>query len=126
MLLNASVSRDGGAAREHAKRFVSHIVSGWPDETLERKGIDPRAVRSVREAYAQNRGVDHAASLTPDEAVDRLVIAGTPGQCVERIAELFSFAVKHEFGQVLIGVPLGPDVGEVIDVWAKEIFPALP
>ena len=28
MLLNASVSRDGQAARQHAKRFVSHIVSG--------------------------------------------------------------------------------------------------
>jgi 5,10-methylenetetrahydromethanopterin reductase len=125
MLLNASVSRDGRAAREHAKRFVSHIVSGWPDETLESKGIDPRSVRLVREAYAQNRGVDYAASLTPDEAVDRLVIAGSPEGCVERIAELFSFAVKHEFRQVFIGVPLGPDVGEVIDVWAKEILPAL-
>src|SRR5438309_7032005 len=64
MLLNASVSRDERAAREHAKRFVSHIISGWPDETLEQKGIDPRAVASVRQAYAHNRGVDYAASLT--------------------------------------------------------------
>src|SRR5213079_1665039 len=43
MLLNASVSRDERTAREHAKRFVSHIISGWPDETLEKKSIDPRA-----------------------------------------------------------------------------------
>lgn len=57
MLLNASVSRDGPAAWEHAKRFLSHIISGWPEETLERKGIDPRAVQLVREAYAQNRGL---------------------------------------------------------------------
>jgi alkanesulfonate monooxygenase SsuD/methylene tetrahydromethanopterin reductase-like flavin-dependent oxidoreductase (luciferase family) len=125
MLLNASVSRDEGSAREHAKRFVSHIISGWPDETLERKGIDPRAVQLVRQAYAQNRGVDHAASLTPDEAVDRLIIAGTPGQCIERFAQLFSLAARHEFTQVLIGVPLGPDVQEVIDIWGKEILPAL-
>jgi hypothetical protein len=27
----------------------------------------------VRRAYAENRGVDYASSLTPDEAVDRLI-----------------------------------------------------
>jgi 5,10-methylenetetrahydromethanopterin reductase len=125
MLLNASVSRDGEAARQHAKRFVSHIVSGWPDEVLAAKGIDPQAIQAVRRAYAENRGVDYAASLTPDEAVDRLIIAGKPAQCSERIAELFSLAAGDEFAQVAIGVPLGPDIPEVIDLWGKEILPAL-
>jgi 5,10-methylenetetrahydromethanopterin reductase len=125
MLLNASVSRDGEAARQHAKRFVSHIVSGWPDEVLEAKGIDPQAIQAVRQAYADNRGVDYAASLTPDQAVDRLIIAGTAVECTERIAELFSLAAGDEFMQIVIGVPLGPDLPEVIDLWAKEILPAL-
>jgi alkanesulfonate monooxygenase SsuD/methylene tetrahydromethanopterin reductase-like flavin-dependent oxidoreductase (luciferase family) len=125
MLLNASVSRDGPAARRHGKRFVSHIVSGWPDDVLEAKGIDPQAIQSVRRAYAENRGVDYAASLTSDEAVDRLIIAGTPAQCTERIAELFSLAARDEFTQVVIGVPLGPDIPEVIDLWGREILPAL-
>jgi 5,10-methylenetetrahydromethanopterin reductase len=125
LLLNASISRDGEAARQHAKRFVSHIVSGWPDEVLVAKGIDPHAIQAVRRAYAENRGVDYAASLTPDEAVDRLIIAGTPAQCTERIAELFSLATRDEFSQIAIGVPLGPDIPEVIDLWGKEILPAL-
>jgi 5,10-methylenetetrahydromethanopterin reductase len=125
MLLNASVSRDGQAARQHAKRFVSHIVSGWPDDVLQAKGIDPQAIQSVRQAYAENRGVDYAASLTPDEAVDRLIIAGTPAQCTERIAELFSLAARDEFTQITLGVPLGPDIPEVIDLWGREILPAL-
>jgi alkanesulfonate monooxygenase SsuD/methylene tetrahydromethanopterin reductase-like flavin-dependent oxidoreductase (luciferase family) len=125
MLINASVSRDGEAARRHAKRFVSHIVSGWPDEVLIAKGIDPQAVQEVRRAYAENRGVDYAASLTPDQAVDRLIIAGTPAECGERIAELFSLAARDEFSQIVIGVPLGPDIPEVIDLWGKEILPAL-
>jgi alkanesulfonate monooxygenase SsuD/methylene tetrahydromethanopterin reductase-like flavin-dependent oxidoreductase (luciferase family) len=125
MLLNASLSRNGEAARQHAKRFVSHIVSGWPDEVLKAKGIDPRAIHAVRQAYAENRGVDYAASLTPDEAVDRLIIAGTAAQCTERIAELFSLAARDEFAQVAIGVPLGPDIPEVIDLWGKEMLPAL-
>ena len=125
MLVNASVSRDGQAARQHAKRFVSHIVSGWPDETLRAKGIDPKAIQAVRQAYAENRGVDFAASITPDEAVDRLIINGTPEQCIERLRELFSLAVRQGFSEIAIGVPLGPDIPEVIDLWGKEILPAL-
>jgi 5,10-methylenetetrahydromethanopterin reductase len=125
MLLNASVSRDAQAATQHAKKFVSHIVSGWPDEVLEAKDIDPQAIQAVRKAYGENRGVDYAASLTPDEAVDRLIIAGTPAQCKERIAKLFSLASSHGFTQVALGVPLGPDIPEVIDLWGKEILPIL-
>ncbi len=125
MLLNGSVSRDGEAARQHAKRFVSHIVSGWPDDVLAAKGIDPAAVQAVRKAYLENRGVDYAASLTPDEAVDRLIIAGTPAQCQARIAELFSLAARDGFSQITLGVPLGPDIPEVIDLWGKEILPGL-
>ena len=125
MLLNASVSRDGAAARQHAKRFVSHIASGWPDEVLEAKGIDPKAMQAVRQAYAENRGVDYAAALTPDEAVDRLIIAGTPARCIERIGELFALAARDGFTQITLGVPLGPDIPEVIELWSEEILPAL-
>jgi 5,10-methylenetetrahydromethanopterin reductase len=125
MLLNASMSRDGAAAIQHAKRFVSHIASGWPDETLGRLGIDPKTIEPVRQAYAQNRGVDYAASITPDAAVKRLIIAGTPEQCGERIAELFSFAARYGFSQVCLGVPAGPDIAEVIELWGKEILPGL-
>lgn len=125
MLINASVSRNGQTARQHAKRFVSHIASGWPDETLKSKGIDPEAIQAVRQAYAENRGVDYASSLTPDEAVERLIIAGSADQCVDRLRELFSLAARHHFSEIVIGVPLGPDIPEVIDLWGKEILPAL-
>ena len=64
-------------------------------------------------------------ALTPDEAVDRLIIAGTPAQCRSRIAELFSLAARDGFTQITLGVPLGPDIPEVIDLWGKEILPAL-
>jgi alkanesulfonate monooxygenase SsuD/methylene tetrahydromethanopterin reductase-like flavin-dependent oxidoreductase (luciferase family) len=125
MLLNASISRDGQAAKEHAKRFVSHIASGWPDDVLKVKGIDPQAIQAVRQAYAENRGVDYAAARTPDQAVDQLIINGTPEQCIERLRQLFSLAVRHGFSEIAIGVPLGPDVPEAIDLWGKEILPAL-
>ena len=125
MLVNASISRDSQAARQHAKRFVSHIVSGWPDDTLRAKGIDPTAIRAVRQAYAENRGVDDASSLTPDQAVDRLIIAGNAEQCAEKLRRLFSLAARHRFSEIVIGVPLGPDIPEVIDLWGKDILPTL-
>ena len=125
MLVNASVSRDSHAAKQHAKRFVSHIASGWPDDVLAAKGIDPQAIRAVRQAYAENRGVDYASSLTPDEAVDRLIISGAPEDCIGRLQKLFELAARYGFSEITIGVPLGPDVPEAIDLWGSEIFPAL-
>ncbi len=125
MLVNASVSHDSHAAKQHAKRFVSHIASGWPDDVLAAKGIDPKAIQAVRQAYAENRGVDYASALTPDEAVDRLIISGTPEECIGRLRNLFQLAARHGFGEITIGVPLGPDVPEAIDLWGKEILPAI-
>jgi alkanesulfonate monooxygenase SsuD/methylene tetrahydromethanopterin reductase-like flavin-dependent oxidoreductase (luciferase family) len=125
MLINASIGRDSEAARQHAKRFVSHIVSGWPDEVLEAKGIDPKAIQAVRQAYAENRGVDTAAALTPDHAVDRLIIAGTAAQCRSRLDELFKLAARHHFSEIVIGVPLGPEIADVIDVWGSDILAGL-
>ena len=57
--------------------------------------------------------------------MDRLIIAGTPAQCKERIAELFALAARDGFTQVTLGVPLGPDIPEVIDLWGTEILPEL-
>jgi len=59
------------------------------------------------------------------EAVDRLIIGGTPAQCKERIAELVSLAARDGFTQITLGVPLGPDIPEVIRLWGEEILPML-
>jgi hypothetical protein len=39
--------------------------------------------------------------------------------------ELLALAARDEFMQIVLGVPLGPDIPEVIDRWAKKILPAL-
>jgi alkanesulfonate monooxygenase SsuD/methylene tetrahydromethanopterin reductase-like flavin-dependent oxidoreductase (luciferase family) len=118
------------------KIFTGEIGIHYPLHVLNRYslpeliGLAERAWQTMEklgfsQAYAENRGVDYAASLTPDEAVDRLIIAGTPAQCNERIAELFALAARDGFTQVTIGVPLGPDIPEVIDLWGTEILPAM-
>ena len=105
--------------------LASQGGGGRVPRVLAAKGIDPNAIQSVRQAYAENRGVDAAAAMTPDDAVDRLIIAGTAAQCLDRLRELFSLAARHGFTEIVIGVPLGPDVPEAIDLWGNEILPAL-
>jgi alkanesulfonate monooxygenase SsuD/methylene tetrahydromethanopterin reductase-like flavin-dependent oxidoreductase (luciferase family) len=70
-------------------------------------------------------GVDAAAALVPDGVAERIVIAGTPAQCLDRIAEWMEFASQQGFHQVTIGVPFGPDVGDAVRLWAADILPAL-
>jgi hypothetical protein len=57
--------------------------------------------------------------------VDRLIISGTPAECIGRLQNLFQLAAQHGFSEISIGVPLGPDVPEAIDLWGTEILPAL-
>jgi alkanesulfonate monooxygenase SsuD/methylene tetrahydromethanopterin reductase-like flavin-dependent oxidoreductase (luciferase family) len=125
MIINASLSADRLAARNHAKRFASHVLCDERDDVLERIGVDLKSIEPLRRAYANNQGVGVGASLVPDAAIDKVVIAGTPADCLDRIAALFEIAEKNDFLQVLIGVPLGPDVEEAINLWAKHIVPAV-
>jgi hypothetical protein len=122
MLLNASVSRDGTRLENMPTLRLPYRLR-LAGRSLKGKRHRPTG-NSGAKAYAENRGVDYAASLTPDDAVDRLIIAGT-AQCTERIAELFSLAARDGFTQITLGVPLGPDIPEVIDIWGKDILPAL-
>jgi 5,10-methylenetetrahydromethanopterin reductase len=125
MMLDASISRDRDAARNHARRFISHVLSAERDDYLTKKGIDPSKLKDLREAFAKNRGIDEAQKKTPDDFVDRVVIAGTPRDSLERIAEWFKYARENNFSQIFIGVPIGPDVREAIELWAKDILPHL-
>jgi alkanesulfonate monooxygenase SsuD/methylene tetrahydromethanopterin reductase-like flavin-dependent oxidoreductase (luciferase family) len=125
LFLSTSISKDGEAARRHAKRYASHIVVSRSDAELASRGIDPASIHPIREAWAKNLGVDAAAALVPDGVAERIVIAGTPAQCLDRIAEWMEFASQQGFHQVTIGVPFGPDVGDAVRLWAADILPAL-
>ena len=128
--LHISVSRDGEKARQWAKRNTSYGLAGslmrYP-EVLKATGVDLEAVRTVREAYAKGLGVDEATRRVSDGLLEDagFIVAGTPDEVLERCALILPRVRSFGVDQLVIGVPLGPDVPEALGLIAKEIIPAL-
>jgi alkanesulfonate monooxygenase SsuD/methylene tetrahydromethanopterin reductase-like flavin-dependent oxidoreductase (luciferase family) len=126
--LHISVSRDGYKARQWAKRNASYGLAGayirYP-EVLKRIGIDPEEVAPVAEAYLQGKGVEEAARRISDSLLARsgMVFGGTPEDCVSSCRELKGHLAEMGFDHLVIGVPLGPNIPEAIDLLTTEIIP---
>ncbi|HEX9879392.1 MAG TPA: LLM class flavin-dependent oxidoreductase [Candidatus Binatia bacterium] len=128
--IHISVSRDGKRALDWAKRNSSYGLSGayirYP-EVLDALGLDRNEVGLVAEAYLKGLGVDEAARRVSDDLVKKagFVFAGTPEQCVEQCLELKPYLTTYGFDQIVVGVPLGPDIPEALRLLGKEVIPRL-
>jgi alkanesulfonate monooxygenase SsuD/methylene tetrahydromethanopterin reductase-like flavin-dependent oxidoreductase (luciferase family) len=128
--LHMSVSRDGEKARQWAKRNASYGLSGaymrYP-EVLTELGLDPEEIGYVAEAYLKGLGVDEAARRVSDSLLERagFVFAGTPEECIEQCRTLTPYLEKLGFDHWIVGVPLGPDVPEALQLLSKEVIPAV-
>jgi 5,10-methylenetetrahydromethanopterin reductase len=91
------VDEDGAAARAHARREVARYLPVVAP-------LDPTAAVSAdllrRMAGLVEVGdIDGAASLVPDETLDRFAFAGTPEHIVRQVEALFAAGVTRiEFG----------------------------
>jgi alkanesulfonate monooxygenase SsuD/methylene tetrahydromethanopterin reductase-like flavin-dependent oxidoreductase (luciferase family) len=128
--VHVSVSRDSNAAWQWAKRNSSYGLSDtyfrYP-EVLDKLGIDREEVGYVAEAYSQGLGVDEAARRISDSLVRQagLIFGGTPDEVIEQCLELKEYIVELGFDHWVLGVPLGPDVPEALQLISKEVIPAL-
>jgi 5,10-methylenetetrahydromethanopterin reductase len=125
-----SVSRDGQAARDWAKRNSSYGLSGTyfrDPAQFEAIGIDPEEVAPVAEAYRLALGLEVAASRVTDSVLKRagLVIAGTPDECIESFRELRQNLEALGFDHLIFGVPVGPNMQEALDLLGKEVIPGV-
>jgi alkanesulfonate monooxygenase SsuD/methylene tetrahydromethanopterin reductase-like flavin-dependent oxidoreductase (luciferase family) len=122
--INISVSRDRDEARKYARRQLALVV-GSPHlaADLAAVDLDVESAADVRAAFAEGGGVDGAAERMSDELVDSLIIAGTPEECVSRVAELRALAEENGFTEFYLGAPLGPDFAEAADLLAAEVIP---
>jgi alkanesulfonate monooxygenase SsuD/methylene tetrahydromethanopterin reductase-like flavin-dependent oxidoreductase (luciferase family) len=60
-----------------------------------------------------------------DELSDALLIAGTPDECIDRIADLRDRAVAEGYNEFYLGAPLGPDPVEAAELLCRDVIPAV-
>ena len=124
--MNVSVSRDRGRARDHARRQVALIVGNpgmW--KAMELIGLDVESAHAVKAAFDAGLGSDGACLKVAAAVVDSLIIAGTPEDVIEPLADLRAIATKHGYTDFFLGAPLGPDLREAAELLSSVVVPAV-
>jgi alkanesulfonate monooxygenase SsuD/methylene tetrahydromethanopterin reductase-like flavin-dependent oxidoreductase (luciferase family) len=125
---HVSVSRDREQAWQWAKRNTSYGLSGayirYP-EVLTSIGLDPEEVAHVAECYPKGLGVDEAARRVSDDLVRKagVTFGGTPEEVTEQLLDFKQYIVDLGFDHWIIGVPLGPNVPEALELLSREVIP---
>ncbi len=128
------VAEDSAAAKQAARILVAFYISSMPPEQLERHGITTEEVQPVVEALGAG-DVAKAIELFRPELSEKLSVAGTPEECVEKIkTDIEPAGVNHmilalsdshlvEFfsGQGVEGVP---DIRGQLRLVADRVMPA--
>lgn len=89
--LPLAVAEDAGEARNRLKGFVAHFVQRWASIPAlavlftEWGPLDPDELAAL--AKALDNGADPQVVIT-NRFVDTYCVAGTPGECLDRLAEL--------------------------------------
>jgi alkanesulfonate monooxygenase SsuD/methylene tetrahydromethanopterin reductase-like flavin-dependent oxidoreductase (luciferase family) len=128
--IHVSVARDRGVAKQWAKRNTSYCLSGayirYP-EVLRQLGLDVDEIGHVAQAYHEGLGVEEAARRVSDALVDQAgcVFAGTPEEVTEQVLDLQRLLSDLDFDQIVIGVPLGPNIPDALELISREVLPKL-
>ncbi|MEV0634533.1 LLM class flavin-dependent oxidoreductase [Streptomyces sp. NPDC050619] len=111
---------DSAAAKDAARSMVGIYASSMPEEQLRRNGVDPGELKPVIDAIAGGdlaRGIE----LTTPDIAERLSIAGTPQECLDKIErEIAPSGVNHMIcaltDRTLVKAFTGRDLEDVADV----------
>ena len=89
------VSDDSAAAKRAARILVAFYISSMPPEQLARHGIDAAELQPVVDALGAG-DIPKAVELFKPEYAEKLSLAGTPEECVEKIkADIEPAGVNH-------------------------------
>ena len=127
--IKISLSRNAAAAREFVKESSGHRVlnmyrQGYSPEDIERLGVALPDVERLHQADRNGATEQEFDDLVTDSMIDAIFIAGTPGDCLERMLEVRDTAREQGFGQLMFS-ELGPDVDEALTLLCDEVMPAL-
>ena len=128
------VSEDSAAAKRAARLLVTFYVSAMPPEQVERHGIDPAELKPVVDALGAGDVPKALAAFKPEHA-EKLSLAGTPEEIVEKIkTDLQPTGVNHmilaisdpAMVKMFTGedVPNVPDTRSQLRIVADQIMPA--
>jgi 5,10-methylenetetrahydromethanopterin reductase len=78
------VSEDSAAAKQAARIITAFYIPSMPPELLARHGVDLEGIQPINDAFAAG-DVAKAVDLTTPELAEKLSMAGTPEECVEKI-----------------------------------------
>jgi 5,10-methylenetetrahydromethanopterin reductase len=128
------VAEDSEAAKRAARILVAFYISSMPPEQLARHDITPEEVAPVVEALGAGDVAGAVEKFRPDLA-EKLSIAGTPEECVEKIkADIEPAGVNHmilalsdaELVEIFSGerVPNVPGVNDQLRLVADRVMPA--
>ena len=114
------VSEDSAAAKQAARILVAFYISSMPPEQLARHGIDASELQPVVDALGAG-DIPKAVELFRPEYAEKLSLAGTPEECVEKIKrDLQPAGVNHMIlalsDPALVKLFSGQDVPNVPDI----------
>jgi len=130
-----TVSEDSKAAKEAARIMAAFYIPAMPKGQIERHGLDYESLQPITEAFGAG-DVAKALELTTPEVAEKLSIAGTPEECVDKLkTDILPAGVNHVIAAVtdpfLVKVFSGADVANVPDVIGQlnlirdDVMPAL-
>lgn len=127
--IKISVSNDADRARNWVRessgsRVLNMYRQGYTHEDIERMGVSLADAQRLDQAEKNGATGDDFDALVTDSMVDAIFIAGTPGECAERMVEVQQIAQSQGFHQLLFS-ELGPDVDEAMTLLCNQVFPAL-
>lgn len=125
--IKISLSRDNDKARDFVKentgnRILAMYRQGYTHEDIESLGVAIPDVERLDEVEKRRADPREFRSMVTDSMVDAMFIAGTPGECLERMLAVRDTAQKQGFSQLMFS-ELGPDVDEAVSLLCDHIVP---
>jgi 5,10-methylenetetrahydromethanopterin reductase len=128
------VSEDSAAAKRAARILVAFYISSMPEEQLARHGIEASELAPVVEALGAG-DIPKAVELFKPEYAEKLSLAGTPEEVVEKIqSDIQPAGINHmilalsDAGLVKLfsgeEVPNVPDIRGQLKLVAERVMPA--
>jgi 5,10-methylenetetrahydromethanopterin reductase len=115
-----SVAEDSAVAKDAARAMVGLYASSMPHDQLRRNGVEPEEVAPIIEAIGAGdmaKGIE----LTSPDLAERLSVAGTPEECVEKLqTQIAAAGINHMILAVtdasLVKALMGHEIAGVPDV----------